>query len=342
MSYTVVHGDTLSGIASKLGVSLSDLEKANPMGNFNAIRPGQVLAVPGAANSAAKPGAPAPSSDAYQNALDNYGAVGVFAKNNPEVNTILQEAIKGTWDAARFERALWNTKWYKSLSDAQQALQVKQATDPAQYNAELKQMQSKVSTLAAAAGVTVDAGAIAKNALWNAWDDSTLTKYLAQHGSIATGAGGAPLGDIGQYEDQVRNTYASYGIDMGKKWYEDAARQIAAGTNSTGAIANQAIAQASKLYPQYAQDFVEGRTLSDIAKPLIQQMGQTLEIDPSSITLKDPTIQKALAGDGKNPTPLYAFDQMLKQDSRWQYTDNAKNQAYDTLAQIGKDWGFTG
>lgn len=340
MSYTVVGGDTLSGIAKRLGVSLSDLEKANPMGNFNVIKPGQVLNVPGAGGAAAAPGLD-PNSTQYQNALDEYGAVAVFAQSNPDVNTILQEAIKNTWDAARFERALWNTNWYKSLSDTQQALQVKQATDPGEYQKELASAADKVTTLAGQQGITVDAAAIGQQALWNGWDDSTLARYIAQHGAVATDANGAAIGDIGNYTNQIKNTYASYGLTMSDQWYQDAARQIAAGTNTTGGIANEAIAQASKLFPQYAQDFAEGRTLSQIAQPLMQQMGTTLEIDPSSITLNDPTIQKALHGDGTAPLPIYAFNQMLKSDARWQYTDNAKNSAYDTISQIGKDWGFS-
>lgn len=339
MSYTVVGGDTLSGIAKRLGVSLSDLEKANPMGNFNVIRPGQVLNVPGGGAAAANPGLD-PNSTQYQNALSEYGAVAVFAQSNPEVNGVLQEAIKGTWDAARFERALWGTNWYKSLSDNQQALQVKQATDPAEYQQELARAADKVTTLAAQQGISVDAAAIGQQALWNGWDDSTLSRYIAQHGAVNHDGNGAASGDIGNYTNQVRNTYASYGLNMGDAWYEDAGRQIAAGTNTTGGFANQAIAQAGKLFPQYQQDFMEGRTLSDIAQPLMQQMGTTLEIDPSSITLNDPTIQKALHGDGTTPLPLYAFNQMLKSDARWQHTDNAKNSAYDTIAQIGKDFGF--
>jgi len=342
MSYTVVSGDTLSGIAKKLGMSLADLEKANPMGNFNLIRPGQVLNTSGSSGGGSSGSGIDPNSEQYQNALDEYGAVAVFAQNNPEVNKILQDAITHQWDAARFERALWGTNWYKGLSDSQQALQVKQATDPGEYNKELQQAADKVTTLAGQAGITVDAKAIGQQALWNGWDDATLARYIAQHGAVAKDSNGAATGDMGNYENQIRNTYSAYGLKMSDKWFEDAARQVAAGTNTTGGFANQAIAQASKLFPQYAQDFVEGRTLSDIAQPLMQQMGTTLEIDPSSITLDDPTIQKALAGDGKNPTPLYAFNQMLKQDSRWQYTDNAKNSVYDTLAQVGKDWGFTG
>ena len=54
-SYVVKSGDSLSGIASKAGVSLSALEKANPqIKNFNLIYPGEKINLPG--------GSKAPSS----------------------------------------------------------------------------------------------------------------------------------------------------------------------------------------------------------------------------------------------------------------------------------------
>ena len=48
-SYTVQPGDTLWGIAHALGVHLNDLLSLNSVGNPDLIRPGQTLAVPGAA-----------------------------------------------------------------------------------------------------------------------------------------------------------------------------------------------------------------------------------------------------------------------------------------------------
>src|SRR5947199_8524101 len=47
-TYIVQPGDTLSGIAERFGVSLSDLEAANPkITDPNAIFPGQVINIPG-------------------------------------------------------------------------------------------------------------------------------------------------------------------------------------------------------------------------------------------------------------------------------------------------------
>jgi hypothetical protein len=54
-------GDTLSGIAASRGVSLSELEAANPqLGNPNLIYTGQAVNVPGGTSSA--PSTPAPST----------------------------------------------------------------------------------------------------------------------------------------------------------------------------------------------------------------------------------------------------------------------------------------
>src|SRR5436305_10017814 len=47
-TYVVQQGDTLSGIAQEFGVSLSDLEAANPqITNPDLIFPGQVINIPG-------------------------------------------------------------------------------------------------------------------------------------------------------------------------------------------------------------------------------------------------------------------------------------------------------
>ncbi|MEW1823687.1 LysM peptidoglycan-binding domain-containing protein [Arthrobacter sp. NPDC080031] len=59
-SYTIKSGDTLGGIASRIGVSLSSLLSANKLSMSTIIYPGQKLAIPGA--PAASAPAPAPVS----------------------------------------------------------------------------------------------------------------------------------------------------------------------------------------------------------------------------------------------------------------------------------------
>jgi LysM repeat protein len=86
MSYTVAKGDTLSSIASKLGVSLAALEKANPMPNFNQISPGRVLTVPGSTAKAAPGAAPVAHRTTMRCKLrSTRTALSVFAQSNPEL-----------------------------------------------------------------------------------------------------------------------------------------------------------------------------------------------------------------------------------------------------------------
>lgn len=340
MAYTVAAGDTLSAIAKKLGVSLSALEAANSgIANFNVIKPGQSINVPGQSAPAAT--GIDPNSQQYQTALSEYGAVATFAQSNGEVNAVLQQAINGQWDAARFERELWKTGWYKSLTDNQRQMEVQQSTDPATYQQNIKAKADAITNMANGLGITVDASALAQQALWGGWDDQTLQRTIADSGGLST-PNGAYTAQAGDVQNHIKSTFASYGLPITDATVQQYVKDVLAGRQTTGGLDNQAIALASKMYPQYAEDFTEGRSLSDVAQPLIQQMGNTLEIDPSSINLTDPTIQKALQGDGKTPTTLYQFTQQLKADPRWGKTDNAKNSAYDTLAQIGKDFGFTG
>jgi hypothetical protein len=275
-----------------------------------------------------------------QTALSEYGAVGVWAQSNPEVSAKLQQAIAEGWDAARFQRELWTTNWYKSYSDNVRALSVLQATDPATYNSQINNKREEIAQLAAGLGVSgLDLTTLAYHSLAYGWSSQFLQQVIVDQGAPRL-VNGQETGTLGDYQNQVRSTFNAYGVTMTDNWYATVAREIAAGRQTVAGMQNEAIGYASALYPQYTEAFKSGKTLSNIAEPYIQQMAQTLETDPSAINLSDSFIQQALHGDGTNPTPLWQFQNQLRQDPRWQQTNNAKNAAFDVLAKIGQDWGF--
>jgi hypothetical protein len=69
-------------------------------------------------------------------------------------------------------------------------------------------------------------------------------------------------------------------------------------------------------------------------------MANTLEINPETIDMNDPTLRTAITADAE--VPLYQFERQLRQDNRWQYTNQAKSEVANATQQILKDFGFMG
>jgi hypothetical protein len=84
----------------------------------------------------------------------------------------------------------------------------------------------------------------------------------------------------------------------------------------------------------------QGVNLDAIAQPYIGAMAGALEINPATINMNDPTIRMALSGDKE--LNLFDFARQLRRDDRWQYTKQARDEAYGATLNILRDFGFTG
>lgn len=83
-----------------------------------------------------------------------------------------------------------------------------------------------------------------------------------------------------------------------------------------------------------------GVDLSTIYSPYRSILAQTLEINPNSITLDDPTLRRAIGPDKE--MSLYEYQRSLRKDSRWQYTEQARSEASDIATTVLRDFGFMG
>ena len=84
----------------------------------------------------------------------------------------------------------------------------------------------------------------------------------------------------------------------------------------------------------------QGLNLDAIYSPYKNIMASTLEINPETITMNDPTLRSAITG--QTEVPLYDFERQLRKDTRWQYTNQAKGEVANATQQILKDFGFMG
>lgn len=190
------------------------------------------------------------------------------------------------------------------------------------------------------------------------------TKYLTADGQdpilaledkvkagLASGKGAVnalniPEGPAGKYFVQLKNLAMDNGINLSDDAAKTYADQIAAGTVDQNTVVNTVRESAASAFPQYQDQIKAGLDLRTVADPYIQSMSNILEIPSTGINLFDPTIRSALSytmADGKIGTKsLYDFEKDLRQDPRWQYTQNAKQSVSNSVQKVLQDFGFMG
>ena len=83
-----------------------------------------------------------------------------------------------------------------------------------------------------------------------------------------------------------------------------------------------------------------GVDLDAIYSPYKNIMASVLEVNPETITLNDPLLRSAITGEKE--IPIYEFQRQLRKDSRWQYTNQAREEVSDVALKVLRDFGFQG
>lgn len=124
------------------------------------------------------------------------------------------------------------------------------------------------------------------------------------------------------------------------------AKQVASGTLNINDVKTQMGQQAAMQYPQFAERFAKNpnATVADFAQPYISKMANTLELDPATISLSDPLLDKALRPDGTAgkvaSMSLPDFNMALMNDKRWESTTAANNAARDAATGLLRAFGY--
>lgn len=276
-----------------------------------------------------------------------YGFAYSFFKSDPELMKLLKDATAGTWDVARFEAALKNTKWYKKHSDVWRQATALKYSDPATYNERLGNMRSQVANLAGQFGAKLtnaELNRYSERALLLGWSPDQVVDHIAK--KIAPNKEGQYGGDLAGIQDQLERTAHRNGIrlnaDQTQKWM----KQIVRGEASVDQFENYIRGIAAQTFPAWGEQIKSGMDLMDVATPYIQSYADILELNPASVNLFDKTIRSALAFKTKDglpaPMSIADFEDSLRADKRWQYTDNAKKLAQGYAVSLGKMFGVIG
>jgi len=155
-----------------------------------------------------------------------------------------------------------------------------------------------------------------------------------------------PEGPSGKYFVALKNVAARNGIMLSDNAATDYANKIVAGKLDEDTVVNVIRESAAEAFPALADKIKAGIDVKTLADPYIQSMSSILEIPDTGIDMFDPKIRSAMAytlPDGKVGTrSIYDFEKELRKDPRWQYTNNARNEAASVATTVLKDFGFMG
>jgi hypothetical protein len=173
-------------------------------------------------------------------------------------------------------------------------------------------------------------------------DDETILREALAGFKFKPGVTG---GQIGANYDTLRNIAKRNGVAenmlpsvLGFETVDEVIRAIQGG-EKIDTFERKIRNYAKTAMPDYVKGLLdEGQDLADIIGPYKAVMVDELELPYNSVDVTDRYMQEALS---KN-TNLSDFRRMLRRDSRWQYTDKAREEVSSITLGILRDFGFQG
>jgi hypothetical protein len=172
-------------------------------------------------------------------------------------------------------------------------------------------------------------------------DENIINRELA---ALISYKPGTQLGgSVGADLTKLRATARANGFDLDttfKDQINNWMQRLAVG-ESVETFQNTIRSQAKLGLPDKVANLLDqGLDLANIYAPYKNLMAAVLEVAPDSINLNDGTLRSAIGPEKE--MSLYDFQRVLRKDPRWQYTDNARAEASDSVLKVLKDFGFQG
>jgi len=292
-------------------------------------------------------------------------------KNIPSLNAILKKFVNtpGMTEAA-FLKLVRDDVWFKQNSKEIKNRYVQyynyrdlQASGQAQgttaYEMEIAKIEAKLKKRAVEIGsAAANDPAALRQAAENLYitnrseDEAFITDFLAASvktmagmigGKVTQGYSGEALTNYDKLVEAARdNGFQVSDILPGATTEQQVIQGIISGNIDVNRVIADARKLASQGQPAYVRDLLaQGYNLKQVFAPYRQVMANVLEIgDPNQIDLNDPLLRSAITDKGD--MNLYDFRKALRQDNRWQYTAQAKEDVSTAALQVLRDFGFQG
>jgi hypothetical protein len=186
--------------------------------------------------------------------------------------------------------------------------------------------------------------------------DTQLDSSIALSNNFGGKFGGTILGQMQDFKTLAR----SYGLSYTDAKYNQWGADLFANRITDSEIEEAIRIESASKYPAFANQIMKGVTLDALSSAYKSSMATILEIDADSIGYDDPILSRALqgysqfsqsagaaykgsgagAGAGEGQIPIWKFEEQLRSDPRWQFTNNARESIDSLQYKVMKDWGL--
>lgn len=295
-----------------------------------------------------------------------------------ELGDLLVEAVNNDWPPEKFASALKLTKWVQKNSEnlrkriiarakhnelraaGEDVSKTEYAQDTASLRRTIQDRARRMGSVLTDEQLEQVVGKVYDGFLDN--DSVAIDRFIAPYIGKITSIVGTGLGTGGgqatytgealtNYQELQRIAKANglkledilpkLSVPQGSTLENVVLQKLALGELDPNAIAQTARQFAAQGQPDYVRKLLnQGYDLEQVYAPYRSIMASTLEIDPNQVDLNDPTLRGAITNEGD--MNIYDFKKLLRKDSRWDMTENARQEVSSAVYGILRDFGFQG
>jgi len=268
-----------------------------------------------------------------------YGLTADLIKAFPELKKVYDLFVAG--DLAQAELEYYKTAYYRGLTSTSKTRAQQKQSQPGVYTQGLEAFKVEQRKRLIGKGINLDEAtfnSLIQDAYDKGLDDAQID--LQALGKFKGTIGGTTLGTVQSLKEYADSFGMSYDTTILDQW----SKGIFSGTNTVQDIQARIRRDSASAYPVYSKEIDSGTTLDALASAYKSSMANILEIDSDSIGYNDPTIRKALqyiGPDGKPAVkPIWQFETELRQDPRWELTNNARATVDSLSLKVLRDFGL--
>ena len=269
----------------------------------------------------------------------------------PELTGLFKLAVERQWTPDEFAAKLHGSQWWHDNNEYARNYLTAKAAGGADFASMQETARTQVQAAATSVGRKLTDGelnVLADRYMSEGWGASGRQQLMltALSQDITLPPSGILQGAAGDLQESLKAIAVANGLTYNDSYYLSAAKSVESGLSTEDDWKREIRAQASSMYPVWADKINAGMNISDLSSGYVNKMAQTLEIDPNSINLNDPYLRQAFgAKDAQgNPTvmSMWEFEQKLRQDPRFMQTKQAQDEMFSTGNAILQMFGLAG